>query len=68
MKYRYFKHFSDLDTCLGMERLVTLAAIALILIGYHFGPSQQNSNIAYNIPDPGKCIPTPFRVNEVSLI
>lgn len=39
-----------------MEHLVTLTLISVLLLGYHSRLSHENSNIAYNIPDPGKFI------------
>ena len=45
-----------LDSCIRMEHLITLTLISVLLLGYHSRLSQENSNIAYNIPDPGKFI------------
>ena len=42
----------NLDSPIRLERLFTFVAFCLFLIVYISSPSQQNSSIAYNIPDP----------------
>lgn len=36
-----------------MEQLLTCTLISLLILGYYSRLSQESSNIAYNIPDPG---------------